>query len=188
MFFIVNRTKRHITIGDLGLSLGPRQAIDLDKIMNRSKSDVSEGLRTAKKNGDIEVRIKDKPTPREMPNTEKSKPSADFKGMKDEIIGEMKNTMKELMMEQKGISKEDLQGITQALIQTLPKQEIIVRQEEKNIRQDEEIEIDKEVLSKINARAVNEIVKNTEIKSIHHKEEKKKYNIMNSVSELENLL
>jgi len=31
MFFIVNKTRKNITISDIKVSLGPRQAIDLDK-------------------------------------------------------------------------------------------------------------------------------------------------------------
>ena len=41
MFFIVNKTKQHISLPDIKISLGPRQAIDLDKIMSREESEKS---------------------------------------------------------------------------------------------------------------------------------------------------
>ena len=47
MFFIVNKTKKTIVLGDLSITLGPKQAIDLDKIMKRHKSDDSISLKTA---------------------------------------------------------------------------------------------------------------------------------------------
>ena len=68
MFFIVNKTKRNITLGDLGVNLGPRQAIDLDKArIPRSKSEASKSLKMAQKSGDVEVRFKDKPKSRITP-------------------------------------------------------------------------------------------------------------------------
>ncbi len=180
MFFIVNKTTHNITLGDLGLNLGPHQAIDLDKIMKRSKSDDSKHLRLAKKNGDIEIRRKDEPKSPKTPRMAKS--SLDLDGMKKEIIGEMK----ELLKGQTGVSKEDLQ----ALINAMPKstETVIIRQEGENVRQDEEVEMDEETLSTINARAVNEIVKDSKMELVHYKEKQAENTILGNVDELEGLL
>ena len=45
MFFIINKTKRNIIISDIKVSLGPRQAIDLDKMIDRDISDKSKDLK-----------------------------------------------------------------------------------------------------------------------------------------------
>ncbi len=183
MFFIVNKTKGPITLGDLRVTLGPRQAIDLDKIMKRPKSENSRSLKLAKKNGDIEVRIKDEPTPVQASNPKSKYQDPDLGGMKDEIIGEMKELLKN---HRAGISKEDLQ----ALIDAMPKntETVIIQQGGEKIREDEEVEMDGETLAKINARTVNEMVKDTEIKSVHYKEKHEENTILGNADELMDLL
>jgi len=187
MFFIVNKTKGTITLGDLGISLGPRQAIDLDRIMKRGKSEGSRSLKDAKKNGAIEVRIKDDPISNKTSGEKSLYQGPDLGSMKNEIIGEMKDVMKELLKKQgAGVSKEDLQ----ALIDAMPKstETVIIRQEGEKIREDEEVEMDEEMLAKINARTVNEIVKDTEIKSVHYKEKHEDNTILGNADELMDLL
>jgi len=189
VFFIVNKTKRNITIGDLGLNLGPRQAIDLDKArIPRSKSEVSRSLKMAQKSGDIEVRFKDNPKSKSVP-----KPPAvivpDLGSIKEEIIGEMKDVMKELLTNQAGgISKSDLQELINAMPKTT--ETVIYRQDQENItqREDEEVEMDEEMMAKINARTVNNIVEGTEIKAVHYEEKHEDNTILDNVGELEDLL
>lgn len=185
MFFIVNKTKGTITLGDLGISLGPKQAMDLDKIMQREKSETSMSLKSAKSHGDIEIRIKDDPKSHKTPNT-KPIDKMDFSGIKKDIIDEMKELLKN---QTGGVSKEDLETMMQTLVKALPKQEtVIIRQDGENIRKDEEVEIDEDTLAKINARTVNEIVKDTQVGSVHYKEKQEKNTILDNVNELENLL
>jgi hypothetical protein len=192
VFFIVNKTKKTIALGDLGITLGPRQAIDLDKIMKRSKSDGSQALKIARKKGDIEIRVKDKPISKVSPIAHAQPPSVDLSSMKKEIIGEMKDTMKELLKGQGGVSKEDLQNITQTLLNAMPKntETVIYRQDQENIvqRKDEDVEIDSETLAKINARTVDNIVKNTTVESVHYEEKQAENTILDNVDELEGLL
>ncbi len=183
MFFIVNKTKGHITLGDIGINLGPRQAIDLDKIMKRAKSDESQALKNASKRGDIDIRVKDKPKVKTIPNTTPKSRSNELGNMKAEIIGEMRELLKG---QGGGISKEDLQ----ALIAAMPKssETVIYRQEGEKIREDEEVEMDENILATINARTVDNIVKDTEIKSVHYEEKQVENTILDNVDELENLL
>ncbi len=183
MFFIVNKTKGHITLGDIGINLGPKQAIDLDKMMKRSKSDESRALRSASKRGDIEIRVKDKPKVKKIPNTTPKPKSEDLGAMKAEIIGEMRELLKG---QGGGLSKEDLQE----LIAAMPKssETVIYRQEGEKIREDEEVEIDSSTLATINARTVDNIVKGTEIKAVHYEEKHEENTILDNVDELEGLL
>ncbi len=185
MFFIVNKTKNIISLSDINISLGPRQAMDLDKIMNRSKSEGSNALKVAKRNGDIEVRIKDKLST--IPDTQALPVQNDMGRIKEEIIGEMKDVMQELLKNQTGgVSKADLQE----LINAMPKSQetVIIRQESEKVREDEDIEVNVEDLGEINKRAVNKIVKNVESVDIKYKEEKQKNDLDNNISELEGLL
>jgi hypothetical protein len=190
VFFIVNKTKSNISIGDIGVTLGPRQAVDLDKIMNRSKSESSKSLISAKTRGDIEIRIKDEPKERKQTESHQRN-SFDLSDMKDAIIGEVKDTLKELLKEQNNsISKDDFNEIAKMLLSSVKNTEtVIYRQDLPNIRQDEEVDMDEEILAKINARTVDEIVKDTKIKSINYNQEKQEENtILSNVDELMDLL
>ena len=185
MFFVVNKTKQHVVLGDINITLGPRQAIDLDKIMKRSKSDESQHLKIAKKRGQIEIRVKDMPE-QKASSFVRSKPVVDLNKMKDEIIGEMKEVLKD---QKGGVSKEDLQTMAQMLAQSLPKKEtVIIRQDVENADTDEKVEMNEETLAKINSRAVDEIVKDTIVQSVQYKEEKQEDTILDNVDELEQLL
>ncbi len=196
MFFIVNKTKQTIVIGDLGITLGPRQAVDLDKIVGRVKADLSKNLKQAKKGGQIEVRIKDGeklPSPARKTTSDTSS----LDNFKNEIIDEMKGSIKalsrELVAQQSvnsgdNISKKDLDVLAQKIIKSMFISSETIIFQEKKVRTDEEVEMDEDKLSEISARAVNEIVKDTEIKSIHYKEEKQENTILDNVNELENLL
>ena len=194
MFFIVNKTKQTIIIGDIGVTLGPKQAIDLDKVVKREKSDSSRNLRSAKKNGQIEVRMKDG---EKLPNPMKKAPNRDssLDSFKNEIIGEMKGSIKALSRElssqpvsnSDAISTKDLDALARRIIANMPRSETIIMQGSQG-RTDEEVEVDEEKLSEISARVVNEMVKDTEVKSIHYKEEKQENTILDNVDELEDLI
>jgi len=189
MFFIVNKTKKTITLGDLGLSLGPRQAIDLDKTrIPRSKSDVSKSLMMAKKSGDVEVRVKDK-TPDQVTPSVELPPLDNMGNIKEEIIGEMKDVMKEFLANQTGgVSKADLQELIAAMPKTA--ETVIYRQNQENMtqREDEEVEIDDDIQAEINARTVNNIVKDTKVGSVNYKEKHEEDTISSNVDELMDLL
>ena len=189
MFFIVNKTKRNITLGDLNLNLGPRQAIDLDKArIPRSKSEASKSLMMAKKSGDIEVRFQDRLKSESLP-VSPSSVSPDMGNMKEEIIGEMKNAMKELLKGQMGgVSKADLQELINAIPKTT--ETVIYRQDQGNMKQreDEEVEIDVVAIGEMNKRAVDKMVKNVESVDIKYEGKKQKNDLDSNISELEGLL
>ena len=103
MFFIVNKTKETIVFSDLNVTLGPRQAIDLDKVVKREKSDSSKFLKMAKKKGIIQVRMKDGVKTKNLPHKNSEGTSLD--SFKNEIINEMKGTMKDLLTQQVGTAK-----------------------------------------------------------------------------------
>ncbi len=189
MFFIVNKTKGPVVIADIGVTLGPRQAIDLDKIMPRSKSNESKMLKVANKNGTIDIRIKDGGKPSNIDPEPKSRNELD--DFKSEMIEEMKN----LLSKQKqpitkgGIDKSDLAEFAKQIIANMPKSEtVIIREEGKEVRTDEEVEVDESLLAEINARTVDGITKNAKLGNINLKEEKQENTILDNISELEDLI
>jgi len=187
MFFIVNKTKQTIIISDLKVTLGPKQAVDLDKIVDRKLSDASTDLKHAKKSGRVDVRMKDGERP--PSSARKSAPANNLEGFKKDLISEMKGVLSnQSQPAPSGISKEDLAAFAKEIIKSMPKSETVVIQGEKTVRNDEEVEMDEKMLAEISARAVDEIVKDTELKSIHYKEESQENTILNNVSELEDLL
>ena len=188
MFFIVNKTKGTIVISDIGITLGPRQAIDLDKMMSRSKSEASKMLKGASRKGDIDIRIKDGG---KTANVEPPKQvGADLDDFKKEIMEEMKGLLSQNQpVAQTGLDKKDLAEFAQQIIQNIPKPEtVIIQGQVSDSRTDEEVSMDENILADINARSVDKIVEGTDIKSMNYKEEKQENTILDNISELEDLI
>ncbi len=189
MFFIVNKTKGTIVISDIGVTLGPRQAIDLDKIMSRSKSESSKMLKGASKKGHVDIRIKD------AGKTSKTAPPQkvenDLDDFKKEMLEEMKGLLSNQQQQtpQQGLGKEDLAAFAQQIINNIPKSEtVIIQGQSQEVRTDEDVEMDEEVLAKINARSVDKIVEGTDEVSVNYKEEKQDNMMLDNISELEDLI
>jgi hypothetical protein len=185
VFFIVNKTKKHITLPDIKISLGPRQALDLDKLMDRSESEKSRHLKAASHNGDVEIRVKDGNKPKKNAPVQAA---PDMGKMKDDIIKEMKDELQSLKQPKEGLSKEDLIAAMQELISSMPAKEVIVREGGTVASDEEEVEINEDLLGEINKRAMNKMVKNTESGEVKYKEEKQKNDLDSNINELENLL
>lgn len=186
MFFIVNKTKKHITLPDIKISLGPRQAIDLDKIMNRREVDSSRSLKAAVSKGDIEIRIK---------NGEKKEDSYISKKEEDgyrdmnKLMDEIKDIKKKLSSTEKnpGISKEEIIDAMRQIIGEIPSREIIVSKEQ--INSDEElVEMNGEIVADINARSINRMVQNTQVESIEYQKKNQENDLLDKIDELEGLL
>jgi len=190
VFFIVNKTKGSIVISDIGVTLGPRQAVDLDKMMSRSKSESSRMLKGASKKGHIDIRIKDNGKTSKIGPAQKV--NNDLDDFKKEMLEEMKGLLSQQQPAQvthQGLGKDDLAAFAQQIISNIPKQEtVIVQGEKKEVRKDEEVEMDEEVLAKINARTVDKIVEGSDEVSVNYKEEKQDNTILDNINELEKLI
>jgi hypothetical protein len=189
VFFIVNKTKGTIVISDIGVTLGPRQAIDLDKLMNRSKSESSKFLKKASRNGQIDIRVKD------GGKTSNAEPKPKKEDGLDEFKKEMMEEMKQILSQQSKtqqhpvLDKGDLADFAQQIIKSIPKQEtVIIQGKQQEIRTDEDVEMNEDLLADINARAVDKIVDGSEIKSLNYKEEQQENSILDNIDELEGLL
>jgi len=191
VFFIINKTKTEVIISDLKISLGPRQALDLDKFLDRKKSERSNDLSTAIKKGIISVRqktneesslvikqIKEEMNPREMDKFKKD--------INDEIKNQF-SSLKEDLLNAKGfnnsnVDNSELLEKLADLIKNSKNSDAIVKSEE------EEVLIDEDVLSSIHAKTVDRQIKDTKISNIEYEEKEVKNDIDENVDELENLL
>lgn len=191
MFFIVNRTKSKVHFPDLKITLGPRQAIDLDKMVDRKVADASETLRASISQAQIEVRVKDNINLNPPQKTPVTKDSG-LESLKKDILNEIKHSIKEMTKEitpqppiinqTSGITKEDLNNLRDTILSSLSSSQI------EKIVKGEEVDIDEDVLAAINAKAVNNIVKDVDVKSMRYDEKKTENTILNNVEELGDLL
>ena len=190
MFFIVNKTKGTIIISDIGITLGPRQAMDLDKIMDRDKSESSKMLRGANKKGHIDIRIKDGGKPSRVVPAQKVE--NDLDDFKKEMLEEMRGLLNQQHLQvdpQQGLGKEDLAALAQEIISNIPKPETVVVQGQlSEVREDEEVDVGGGELGEMNKRIVNKIVENVKSVDIKCNEEIQKNDLDNNISELEGLL
>ena len=192
MYFVINKTKKHITIGDIGINLGPRMCIDLERVLKKEKYENSRHLRIAQGNGDIEIRISKKES-KKQENVVKKDDSIDMEKIKNDIIKEMKKEFKNINVGKKedSLSKKDLIEVITEVMKNLPKEKIttVIREKGKEKEfDDEKVEINEELLGEINKRVVDKMVKNVKSEEIKYKEEKQKDDIEENISELEQLL
>ena len=197
MYFVINKTKKNITIGDISLNLGPRQAIDLQKIMKKELYENSRHLKIAQRNGDIEIRISRKESKETgRVTTQKDNTKENMEKMKNDIVKEIKNELKNINtgeVDKDILSRKELVEIMTEVMKNLPKEKIIkettiIKGEKEGEFDDEKVEINEELLGEINKRVIEKMVKNVKSEEIKYKEEKKKDDIMDNVNELENLL
>lgn len=195
MFFIVNTTKSKIEIVDINIKLGPRQAMDLDKVMRREKSGNSKDLRLKISKGIIDVRRKDAINPIKISQPVVNN-AADMNKMKEELLQEMRNQLKEVGSEIKeqinknkqGVSIEDITNAVRQVVASMPQasSQVVLQKVKEEFY--EGADIDESLLADIHARAVNELTKETKMGHIDYKKAKSVDNIDNNVLELEKLL
>jgi len=114
MYFIVNTTKRNVVIPDLKISLGPRQAKDLDIMFKRNEIDSSRHLAAAISRGIINVKVKDgSQVKQEVVTTSQQNNNLNMEELQDRVsdgIAEgLKEAMKIAQPTQPGITPADLQ-------------------------------------------------------------------------------
>ena len=192
MYFVINKTQKQVVLQDINITLGPRQGIDLEKVLRKEKYENSRHLRLAQGNGDIEIRISTKESKKQKKiiTPKKDTTKDDIEKMKNEIIKEMKNELKNINKEpinNDSLSKKDLVEIMTEVMKNMPR-ETIIREGSKEEFDDEKVEIDDKLLSEINKRAVNKMVENVKSEEIKYKKEKQQNDLDQNVDELENLL
>jgi hypothetical protein len=120
MYFIVNTTKRNIVLSDLSISLGPRQAKDLDKMFKRDKIEESQHLASAVSKGYIQIKMKDGKQSMEMvtpPSVVHNDIDIDSlqDALKDGIKEGVQEAVKAVQQPQSGITPEDMKNMIQEM-------------------------------------------------------------------------
>jgi len=194
MFFIVNITKGPVTLEDIKISLGPHQAIDLDKVMNRSESDKSKHLKNAVAKGHIKIKRKDVETKESQIIVKKE----NVGNIKDELMNEIKQGMSDISKtllnqinyQKEGISTNDLDKMTEKILEKIQEggQTIIIQKGEEKNNEEEDVKIDEKTLTDIHKRAVNKLTEKSKTGSISYQEESVNDDLDDNISELEGLL
>lgn len=191
MYFVVNISNppREVTIGDLGICIGPRKTIDLDKIKQSHEIDGSEDLRMAIKLRLVQVRqsIKSKKI---EPKIEKS-----FKqGLNDKDLQKIKEAVKEEIARSSTPPQPqaELLSVLQKLSQIIEQQKdrpIQVIQTIQEVQEAiEDDNISEEKLAEIHSRAIKTITDNAESHVNYQKTEKTNISIDEKADELDKLL
>lgn len=198
MYIVVNRTKEIVNLKDLEWILGSKKSIDLDKIRSRKQIDDSSDLKSAVKQGKVQIRHSS------VSNTKKDSaylgplnPSIKIKtptlndeyverirvAIRDEIgnqLGKERTPilipeMGELMAQMKKLLEMQEQGKTVIYEKSdIPQQEM-----------DEEMDIDK--LSAIHAKSINKMTKGV-VGKVKYTEKQSDVDINRNLDELEGLL
>jgi len=188
LYLIANVSNNEIVIEDLGITLFPKQAIDLHKISTKVSPENSSNLKQAIQKKAIKVlMIKDEI------NKNLIVEAAPTGVNKDEMMNELKSFLKE------EISK-NLQNISQPQTDNSEKFDKLIKMMEgmsnnsgknKNIPEkevEETVEVDEAKIANIHTRAMQKITQNAQ-GSISYSEEKVTDNNLNDdLSKLENLL
>jgi phosphopentomutase len=161
MYFVINISNppRVVVISDLGLTLGPRKSVDLEKTKGLRDIEKSQDLRTAVKHRLVQVRqsVKAKKEP-------KVKEIIKETGLNDKDIGKIRDIIKEEVGKSSHTqSQPELLQVLQQLTKTLESQKdrpVLVQTLDKSGVTDEQISDEK--LAEIHARAVKHLASGAE--------------------------
>tara|TARA_Y100000310_G_C20698933_1_gene827869 strand:- start:1509 stop:2147 length:639 start_codon:yes stop_codon:yes gene_type:complete len=211
MYFIVNKTKRPVIIADLKLELKPRQAIDIDKIYDRHKTDNSRDLGHAVKSGYVHIRQKtiknlDEADATLLPAVE-APPPVDAEKIKEELRKEFQQQMATLSdtIKSSVANPEMMQVLKQLsgaiqdgqLGTTVVKEKETVREVavpidrpvEEDMKEDHDgdDDLDPAIAAQIHAKAVDRLTKQSKGK-VAYQEEHTEGSVSKNVDELDNLM
>ena len=191
MYLIVNISKRDICISDLKISLQPKQAIDLDKVVSRDRSQSSIDLKQClsshfikilQKDGEkIKVKIEEKP---QKIVSETYISEEQLKDIKEEIKKEIIKNM-QLNVTKSSDSQEVIDKINQLML-------LVQQGGNKDLTSNDFTgvkteDIDYKTLSDIHAKVVNKMTKKAEA-NVKYEEEKSDNSVSDNASELEDLI
>lgn len=183
MYLVANVTGREIVISDIGLSMSPKQAFDLDRIELKSSPERSKDLAVCIQKGFIKVVKSD----RGKKKSEHTIPILD-KNIVKEIKEALREEIKDQLSSQKKAEEDPrMSKILLALGQLLQNGSIISSGGKNLPPKEDVLSIDDKVLNEMHARAVDRLSKQA-TGDIHYKEEQVDSDIGEQISELEELM
>jgi len=203
MYFIVNNKKNEIVISDLKLCLGPRQAMDLDKIFKREQIEYSKDLKLSVKKGIVTIRQKSSSGTEHQNviiNSNSAIGSEDIEKIKNELtkeirdgIGSIRNDLehqegnKQILPVNPNLEMSELKNMLSQLTSVVGNMSKNSKIDDKNKELEEEDDIDGFAMNEIHKRAVNKMTKDV-LSSVEGMELEELDSVEDNVSELENLL
>tara|TARA_Y100000310_G_C20664051_1_gene806465 strand:+ start:700 stop:1284 length:585 start_codon:yes stop_codon:yes gene_type:complete len=188
-------------IADLSFELGPRQAVDLEKIYNRSKIDESKDLKKAEKAGLIRVTQKTKKSAKQAEADLYQGNAVDTEELKKEIRDEIKEQMSGIKGAMQDGSKEEMLDVLKQLSSAIEsgalssKTTIIEKTKEiisdggSKSKEDDTNgdDIDPKLAAEIHARAVNKMAEKSKGNVKYKDEQVEESSIDDLASELDEL-
>ena len=203
MYFIVNNKKNEIVISDLKLCLGPRQAMDLDKIFKREQIEYSKDLKLSVKKGIVTIRQKSSSGTEHQNviiNSNSAIGSEDIEKIKNELtkeirdgIGSIRNDLehqegnKQILPVNPNLEMSELKNMLSQLTSVVGNMSKNSKIDDNNKELEEEDDIDGFAMNEIHKRAVNKMTKDV-LSSVEGMELEELDSVEDNVSELENLL
>lgn len=186
MYFIVNRSKNEVTIGDLNFTLGPNKAIDLEAVLGRTKIEASHDLKTAISKGFIHVRVNSA--------SEKNQPAAAPSKVADDQIAkiqaavsdEIKKQLAGLQQQPTGDIAKALAALTDLIKNQPQSQSPLPNFAPEKPKKKEDDDLDPEKLADIHAKSVGRLKQRSE-SSVNYNEKSVNNTASDRAAELENL-
>ena len=190
MYLVANVSKRNIVIGDMDVSLQPRQALDLHKIKCKIEPENSKDLKLSTNTGLVKVLKKSK---KQVYEEEKIDLSNNLS--QEDLIKMIKDTIKKEMASQSSQNTEQdsdkildaLKDLTK-LVQDKPESVVHVEKTKENVNTDDDSYVDEDKLAEIHARSMNKISKESDTFVEYDKQEVSDDSILDNINELENLI
>lgn len=186
MYLIANATSSFVELADLGISLKPKQALDLHAMGYKGKAENSSNLNKAIKNGWIKVLKKDKPVVNKEIITERIVEKRNDIN-KEEILGSIREIIKE---EIKNIKIDNTNNVSNSLLENLTeliKNSNINKNSNNNVLEEYD-GVDIKKIQDIHIKVAEKVMKGAS-SSVNYDEEKVKDSSMKSnIAELEDLI
>jgi len=187
MFLIANSRRGEITISDLGISLNPRQALDLHKIKSPEEINNSQNLKSAIASGAIKVLHKDEIIIKQ----EKQEVIVQNSFDKNELLNDIKDLLsKEVddkLKEITNTNNDKLLTLLQSIQENLSKNSTSIV-EKKEITGIENISVNADKIIEMHSKAMEKLSKNVEVNIISPEEKVIDKNVSNNADELDNLI
>ncbi len=188
MYYIVNRRKSKIAFGDLNFVLGPKKAIDLDKVRSRDKINASQELKAAIRSGLIQLRRDSE----RKPKTVVSKIKVSYGDDIDEIKKVVREEIKSEFKDHKPASQDN-----EELISVLKKLTTLMNRADQPMSFAQaasdagvvidESDLDEETLTAIHAKHVKRVTKDT-IGKVYYDEKSVEDSLADRAKELDDLI
>jgi hypothetical protein len=195
MYLIANSSRSEITISDLGISLNPRQAMDLHKIKSIDEINKSKNLKSAISSGSIKILHKDEVVSKEEKTEVIVQNQFDKEGLlkdiKELLAKEVDEKIKKVndIQEKNNASQNDkLFVLLQAIQENLSKNSTPISEGKNQNIDIDDISISSDKIIEMHSKAIEKMSKNVETNIISPERKIEDKNVAKNADELDNLI